>query len=338
MNIMISINRAYVGYACVMLMSLKKHHKDIMLSVYILHNELTEADFLLMDEVIGSEGIELIPVFIPEGAVKEFKIGNWPEAAAYRLLVADLFEGVLERILHLDVDILIIGDISELYNASFEDNYLVGCEDFLSDSVRRRKCREIGRDENTSLFNSGVLLFNVPKLAADGFYYSVYADIMQRYPAIHIEYPDQDLLNLLFCDKTKYMDRVCYNYAPFFYKLYDKEHFYDSVDKIEENCRIVHMIRGSKPWENMERVGVDELWWEYAKRTPFYMDMKNRHVLYMLHKKQKMDALLGSTIREVVQETGAVEELAKVESMLFDLFECELDIADKLGKIKNEKV
>lgn len=150
MNIMISINRAYIGYACVMLMSLKQHHKNILLSVYILHNELTEEDFLIMDETIGSEGIELIPVFIPEGAVKEFKIGNWPEAAAYRLLVADLFGGKVDRILHLDVDILITGDISELYNAPFEDNYMVGCEDFFVEEDRRRKCREFGRNENTS--------------------------------------------------------------------------------------------------------------------------------------------------------------------------------------------
>lgn len=333
MNIMISINRAYVGYACVMLMSLKQHHKNILLSVYILHNELTEEDFLLMDETIGPEGIELIPVFIPEGAVKEFKIGNWPEAAAYRLLVADLFGGRVDRILHLDVDILIMGDISELYNAPFEDNYMVGCEDFLVEEDRLRKCREFGRKENASFFNSGVLVFNVPKLVADGFYYSLYADIIQRYSAIRIEYPDQDLLNLLFGDKIKYMDRIRYNYAPFFYKLNDREHFYDSAEEIERNCRIVHMIRGSKPWENMVRMAADELWWAYAEHTRFYMDMKIKHVQAMLHKEQKMNMLIRKKIDEIVQENEAQEEIPKMEAMLSALLEREFEITDQLNNL-----
>lgn len=148
MNIMISINREYMKYACVMLMSLKEHHKGILLSVYILHNELTYEDFQQMDSIIGSEGIELIPIFIPEGSVKDFRIGHWPEEASYRLLVTDLFAGTLERILHLDVDILITGDITEFYNTPFEDNYLIACEDFMTEEEKHQKCRLLGKEEN----------------------------------------------------------------------------------------------------------------------------------------------------------------------------------------------
>lgn len=332
MNIMISINRAYIEYACIMLMSLKQHHKDILLSVYILHSELTEEDFVKMDEVIGSEGIELIPVFIPEGTVKEFRIGDWPEAAAYRLLAADLFAGSLERILHLDVDTLITGDISELYNTPFEDYYLVGCEDFLPDAIRRQKCRELGKDENTSFFNSGVLLFNITKLSADGFYYAFYADIVKRYPHIRIEYPDQDLLNLLFCDKTKYMDRIKFNYAPYYYKVSDSEHYYDSPEEVAENCRIIHMIRGSKAWENMSRIGADKLWWEYAEQTPFYLDLKTRHVEAMLRKEQKMDGIIDGKIEEIRRIAAADRDLNDTEELLYQILERRFKIMERLAE------
>ena len=238
MNIMISINRAYIRYACIMLMSLKEHHKGILLSVYILHNDLKDEDFVQMDEVIGSEGIELIPVYIPEGTAKEFQIGGWPEVNAYRLLATDLFTGSVERILHLDVDILITGDISEFYNTPFEDNYLAACEDFLLDGARREKCRAFARNEDTSFFNAGVLLFNIPKLSADGFNYSVYAEIIKKYPNLPIYFPDQDLLNLLFCDKTKYMNKIRYNYMPFFYRIYDKEHFYDLPEDVKKTVAL----------------------------------------------------------------------------------------------------
>ncbi len=332
MNIMISINREYIGYACIMLMSLKRHHKNIMLSVYILHNELTEEDFAFMDEVIGSEGIALIPVLVPEGAVKEFQIGDWPEAAAYRLLAADLFAGSVERILHLDVDIIITGDITGFYHTPLEDCYFAACEDFLPEDIRRRKCREFIKDENGTFFNSGVLLFNISKLASDGFFYHVYAEVLRKYPNINIVYPDQDMLNLLFSDKTKYMDRIRYNYSPFFYHMHDKEHFYDTVEALEKNCSIVHMMRGSKPWENMRRMAADQLWWEYAERTPFYEDMKRRHVQAMLHKEQKLNLLVTDRLKQLVGDADTKEDLLAAEDLLFRILELEFSAIDLLDK------
>lgn len=332
MNIMISINREYMKYACIMLMSLKQHHKGILLSVYILHNELTDEDFQKMDDVIGSEGIELIPVFIPKGAVKDFQIGDWPEAAAYRLLVTELFGGSIERILHLDVDILITGDISEFYNTPFEGHYLVGCEDFLPEEIRLQKCRELSKDEGTSFFNSGVLLFNVPKLLEDGFCYAVYADILKKYPNIKIEYPDQDLLNLLFCDKTKYMDRIQFNYAPFFYMMYDKEHFYNLPEELETHCCIIHMMRGSKPWENMTRMAANDLWWQYAERTPFYLDMKMKHVQSMIHKEQKMNSLIVGKLNDIGRSVDADQELIHIEELLYQILEREFSIMERMDE------
>ena len=333
MNIMISINREYMKYACIMLMSLKEHHKDILLSVYILHNELTDEDFQKMDEIIGPEGIELIPVFIPEGAVKDFQIGNWPEVAAYRLLVTDLFAGSLDRILHLDIDLLITGDISGFYHTSFEDYYLAACEDFLTDEQRSRKCRQFGKAENAHFFNTGVLLFNIQKLSADGFYYAVYADIVKKYSNIKIEFPDQDLLNLLFNDKTKYMDKIKYNYAPFFYMIGDREHYLSSQEELEANCHIIHMYGASKPWENINRMAADKLWWEYAARTPFYYDMKMKHVQAMIHKEQKMSEVIESKLQEIRQSPAASQLMEDVEEGLYRILECKFEITDKLAKV-----
>lgn len=332
MNIMISINREYMKYACIMLMSLKQHHKDILLSVYILHNELTDEDFQQMDEIIGSEGIELIPVYIPEGTVRDFQIGDWPEVNAYRLLATDLFGGSLDRILHLDVDILITGDISEFYNTAFEDNYLIGCEDFLSDADRLQKCKEVARDENTRFFNAGVLLFNIPKLLADGFCYAVYVDILKRYPNIRVEYPDQDMLNLLFCDKTKYMNRLKYNYSPLYYSMSDKEYSYNSLEELKAGCSIVHMIGGTKPWANVSKMVVDDLWWEYAERTPFYGEMKREHVRAMLRREKKVNDINRSKLERLMGSMDSQGKVAELESTMYDILEREFEIIELLNR------
>ena len=336
MNIMISINRSYIPYACVMLMSLKERHKGTELSVYILHSELTEEDFLAMDEVIGPEDISLIPVFIPMGTVKDFQIGEWPEEAAYRLLATDLFAGSMDRILHLDVDILITGDILGFYNTPFDGNYLAVCEDSLTDDVRRRKYRELGKDADTLYFNSGALLFNLSKLAEDGFYYSVYADILKKYSAIKIEYPDQDMLNLLFSRKTKYMDRLRYNYVPYFYKTCDPAHYYSTREELEKNCSIVHMASGTKPWESTVRTGAAELWWEYAERTPYYYAMKAHHVQSMLHKERKLnDAIRGKIERiAAAQESGKAGNRDDAGALLDEISRREQALTQRIEKNK----
>ena len=333
MNIMISINRAFIRYACIMLMSLKEHHKGILLSVYILHNDLNEEDFVQMDEIIGSEGIELIPVYIPEGTAKDFQIGDWPEVNAYRLLATDLFADSVERILHLDVDILITGDISEFYNMPFDDNYFIACEDYLSEEAKQQKRRETGRDDNAVFFNAGVLLFNVQKLASEGFYYGVYVDILKKYPNLKIEYPDQDMLNLLFCEKTKYIDRIRYNYSPFYYKMNDKEHYYDSPEQLQENCSIVHMISGTKSWINSSKLAVDELWWKYAKQTPFYLEMKIEHVQAMLRKEQRLKQLTEARLTQTAQKINAEESVLAFEEALYQVLEHEFEIAETIGKL-----
>lgn len=338
MNIMISINREYISYACVMLMSLKDHHKDVELSVYVLHHELNYEDFLKMDEVVGPEGISLISVYIPKGATREFQIGNWPEEAAYRLLATDLFAGSMERILHLDVDILITGSILDFYNTSFDGNYLVACEDSLPAEVRKKKCREYGKDEDTLFFNSGVLLFNLEKLAADGFYYSIYADILHKYPAIRIEYPDQDMLNLLFNEKTKYMERCRYNYAPYFYKINDTDCYYDTQQELLEHCSIVHMMRGTKPWENMIKMAANELWWEYAERTPYYNEMKIHHVQSMLFKERKMNDMIRSKIDRIMSDAeGLAGNGTDEELLLNEIYDREQKFISRLEQQVSSK-
>lgn len=336
MNIMISINREFIPCACVMLMSLKEHHADTELSVYVLHHELTQQDFLEMDQVIGPDGIALIPVYIPEGTVRDFQMGKWPEEAAYRLLATDLFARDMDRILHLDTDMLITGSLLDFYNTSFDGNYLVACEDFMSKEQRKKKCRDFAKDEDALFFNSGVLLFNLSKLAEDGFYYAVYADILQKYSAIRIEFPDQDMLNLLFGGKTKYMDRIRYNYAPYYYRIYDGDHYYDTREQLSGNCNVLHMIWMSKPWESPVRMEANELWWEYAERTPYYETMKRRHVQKMLEQEQKMNDMIRDKADRITSEPsdGQLTESVSRAQLLDEICRREQRFEDRLKKIK----
>ena len=75
------------------------------------------------------------------------------KACFLRLLIPKYFSQ-FERCLYLDCDTLCAGDISELYNADFGNNYIVGCEGI---DYSKKQARELGIN---FYINSGVLLFN----------------------------------------------------------------------------------------------------------------------------------------------------------------------------------
>lgn len=138
------------------------------------------------------------------------------------------------------------------------------------------------------------------------------------------------MLNLLFNDKTKYIDGTKYNYAPFFYMVYGREPYYDSAEELETNCRIVHMHSGSKPWENVNRMAADELWWKYAARTPFYSDMKMKHIQAMLHKEQKMNNIIDGKIKKISESVNSAQVLNDVEELLYQMLEIGFGILERL--------
>jgi lipopolysaccharide biosynthesis glycosyltransferase len=337
MNIMICINRAYIEYACVMLMSLKEHHKGKLLSVYIFHSELSDDDFQRMDAVIGSEGIELIPVYIPKGTAGDFEINGWVEESSFRLMAADALDDSVDRILHLDVDILINGDITDFYETDFEDNYLVVCKDFLTDEMSRQKNRENGREENLPWFNAGVCLFNLQKLRQTGIGFAFYREVLLTYRNLKIKYPDQDVLNLVFTGKVKYRDGLKYNYSPVFYKVYDQAHFYNTKEELDEHCSIIHMAAGSTPWNTTHKLAVCDMWWEYAKRTPFYSDIKMRHIRQMAHTYGIMCEKIQERLEQIISKTDSEQAAVRLENILYRMMEDGLSTADMLYKPMAEK-
>ena len=85
---------------------------------------------------------------------------------------------------------------------------------------------------------------------------------------------DQDLLNYLFWNDVKYVDAEKFNLAArTAYNIgYD-------VSWVREHTAILHYA-GPKPWRHKEvRYKLEQFWWEYAKKTPFYTELLEDMVL-----------------------------------------------------------
>jgi lipopolysaccharide biosynthesis glycosyltransferase len=130
----------------------------------------------------------------------------------YRLFIASLFPQY-EKILYLDCDLVVLGDVSELYNTPLGDNILAAApEQYVQNTAEFRKYADIALGINPDDYvNAGVLVINLEAFRKN--------KIEEKFVQLITEYdfdlldPDQAYLNYLCKDKI-YMLQNGWNKEP----------------------------------------------------------------------------------------------------------------------------
>ncbi len=270
MNIAISINRKYVVVAYVMLTSLFENNKDEDVRVFVLNSELTDDDVESLSSLAGEYGNELESVHIDkEMFPDELPTSElWSIETYYRLMMTRLLSDEMDRILYLDVDMIVNGSLHDLYNIDFEGAHFVACEDADPTGVNfPYRCINFGERIKAGYiyFNAGVMLWNLMELR--GKY-----DLEDYFrTAKELEYKidnvDQDLLNYVHYGHIKYVDNR-YNYYA---RLRANEGA--TYEDAKRDAVIVHFL-SQKPWDaNGYHFEAEKLWWDYARMTPYYYEL-----------------------------------------------------------------
>lgn len=149
-------------------------------------------------------------------------------ACFLRLLIPKCFPN-LDRALYVDCDTLCLGDISELYNSSFEDNYLMGVRGIVYSDMQAKQL------DIPHYINSGVLMFNIPLMNKEDYF----QQIKDRWEgAVEKQHPfsaDESIINYVFHDKTKLVNEK-WNYC---YKR-------NYGDRAVSSPRILHFVGADK--------------------------------------------------------------------------------------------
>lgn len=185
-------------------------------------------------------------------------------AAYYRLFIASLFPKY-KKIIYLDCDLVVTGDISELYNVSLGDNIIAAApEQFVQSTPEFRSYAEhaLGIDPDTYV-NSGVLVIDLDKFRQH--------KICEQFVHLITEYgfdlidPDQAYINYLCYDKIHILPNG-WNKTPLPTACIGKKN-------------IVHYALYKKPWQYDDVID-GEYFWEYAKSSPFYEEILRRRASF----------------------------------------------------------
>jgi len=173
---------------------------------------------------------------------------RYPQEIYYRLAAPLLLPTNLDRILYLDVDIVVINPLNELYETDFGENYFAGCTHTRRFLTKVNQIR-LKASKDAAYINSGVLLYNLPVLRK-----TVDIRIMQDYVRSNeknLILPDQDILSALYGDKVKLMDTLRFNLSDRIVNIYNKEHWFHKIDVewVRKNTSIIHYCGSNKPWK-----------------------------------------------------------------------------------------
>ena len=316
MNIAMALNHKYVRYAYVMLTSLLYNQNVPHIHIYLLHNDLTAKDLEYFQELVNSYHHEITFLYVDKTLFPASlpTTNAWSLETYFRLLLLDLLPADVDRLIYLDVDMIIDKPIDELYYTDFEDKLFCVCRDCALTLTETDLRNEIFKEhfaQNYAYFNAGMMLWNITALRKK----YCFADYMNTAKQLdyQLEAPDQDLLNYIHWKEVKYVDEFKYDLFSKF--AYNKGVTYADVKR---ETSIIHFA-GTKPWEGeVVHYEIEQLWWDYAKLTPFYHELLEEFVFANTN-----NPLIFQTMSELFNEnrrlTGELQKSIAICNKLLEL-------------------
>ncbi len=264
--IFFSTDDNYVPFLDVTIRSLIANaSKDYKYKIIVLNTGLNEENVAKV-EALENDNFSIEFADISE-AVKdiEHKLPNcyhFGLATWYRLFIQSLFPQY-DKVLYLDCDIIVLGDISELYFTNLEGNNIAGViENWIFHSpIFSLYTKEAVGVESKNYINAGIMIMDLAKFREEKLEEN-FVELINKYNFDVID-PDQAYINYLCRGKIKYLPFE-WNRTP--------------LDNIEcLNPKIVHYALGLKPW-HVPNMFLGQYFWDYAKSSPFYrqiLDIKN---------------------------------------------------------------
>ncbi len=262
MNILTCINKRYLPYFTAMISSLADHNAGEH-TVYIVTSEVTDDDIKPYRKYIP-ERVKTVTVKFDNSLIKGAPtVKRWPKEIYYRIFAAQYLPESVDRILYLDSDMIINGDLSELYERNFDGQYFIATTNIHNRLFRRFILWKNGATKKHVYANTGVLLMNLVLLRKEQRIDEVLSYIKRRKWLLSL--PDQDVISTLYGLKISLVDNKVYNLSEREIR-WNKRHKKANIDEkwVDENTKIIHYLSRNKPWKEGYK-GILKPWYDKYK-------------------------------------------------------------------------
>jgi lipopolysaccharide biosynthesis glycosyltransferase len=200
-------------------------------------------------------GIRQAPVVDPA-----YPVSHWISKAVYaRLSIPDVVDDE-ERVLYLDTDLMVLGDLRPLLTLALDGRPLAAVRDPQNPLVGQGLAmaipgwRELGIEDGREYFNSGVMLIDLAEAKRHGLFETA-KDFLTTNPD-NVRFWDQDALNYAADDAWLRLDRHWNTFA--ISPLASDAAFIHHAEPVipleqlladEHTAKVIHFAGALKPWQ-----------------------------------------------------------------------------------------
>ncbi|HEM3702980.1 TPA: glycosyltransferase [Streptococcus suis] len=291
-----SVSGDYANHLGVTLYSIAKHHPNQPLEIHILSEDISR-DHKESLEILAATfpTLSLHFIHVAQDSLNKINLSGdgLPHSAYYRLLLADLLPHI-DKVIYLDVDILVKNSIVELWQTDISKVSLGVIREIDMYATSPDYPATIGLRDQHHYFNSGVLVMNLKKMRQEQSV-STLLETAKQYSS-RLRYGDQDILNMVFKDDITLCD-YSYNFTN--WRL-----MYPEISVKEP--AIIHFSgsKWTKPWMKKEDT------FDYL--SPYLKDYQNYKIEYL-----KIIQPMAKTVELYLEVHHSTQHLSEcIESIL----------------------
>lgn len=275
-HIAIAADNNYAQHAAVLIASILTNTKQKeKIKFHLLSDGIGSDKIKQISDTALSFGSELFVYDLSSYACfdETFISGHISRAAYFRLAIANILPEKIKKIIYLDVDMLVLHDISELWNTDLHDKPMGAVPDYgimASARLMNQKHEKIGLPLNSLYFNSGVVVMDLEKWRKHGYV----EQVIKFASGNALPHHDQDALNKIFMSNWEPL-ALKWNVIPPIFNLFVKiifnKKFRNPALKARKAMSILHYAGRYKPWEFECKKGFNDKYYLYLARTKFAM-------------------------------------------------------------------
>ena len=284
--IVFSTNDNYAQYVDVCIHSIIENaSKNYEYKFFVFHTDLSEYLVKKLENQTYAD-IKCINVAQNiENLRKHFyEVFHFSKEMYYRILIPEILSE-FDKVIYLDCDMIVLGDISELFETDLQGKCIAGCRNFINQSLKGYVLEKLKIDDKRFI-NSGMLVIDCDKFRKENYKPKMIEFLKNNH---ELRWPDQDMINVVLKD-DKLILPSNWNYMLNLERELDSRDLTKALDKEDQelffeakkDIKLLHFTAYEKPW-NQNGIGGAEYFWKYAQLSVFYDDLMLNMIEYNKH-------------------------------------------------------
>ena len=267
--VVIVTDEHYVIHLAALLKSIELNHTSgEHIAVYIIDDGVKLRSRAKIEASVSADMFSITWIktqdTIPAGVTLPLDRTSYPITIYLRLFIQYIVPADTKKALFLDVDMIVLNDISKLYNHELGTNVIAAVQDprlltFDNHWGGIFNYKELGFDAKTKYFNTGLIIFNMPKWV-EGNYAQKIIDCI-NHNIKYANYPDQYGFNVVLANQWMELD-TRWNYfasgdeeKPYLVHFISRKPFYTSYSYNPKYQQLFYKYLKLTGWRNAKPIG-----------------------------------------------------------------------------------